>query len=57
MLFNIQKGGLFSLNTTSIYSQYYIVLATCFGFTKTSSGQYSLYIQCVHTLWNPIVFT
>jgi len=50
VLFNIQSSGLFSLNTTSTYSQYYIVLSTCFAFTKTFSGQYSVYGGTVHSV-------
>ena len=48
------------LYSISTQLQYVSFLATCFGFYKTifrpmlATGRYS---QCVHTLWDPIVFT
>ena len=56
---------LYLIFNTMVYSvlthlQYISFLATCFGFYKTiframlTIGKYS---QCVHTLWDPIVFT
>jgi len=55
---------MFYIFDTMVYSiltqhQYISFLATCFGFFRTIFRQMlttGRYIQCVHTLWEPIVF-
>ena len=50
-------SSIFIHNITSIYSQQYTVLATCFGCTKPSSGQYLSYYESVTCSQNYVLLT
>jgi len=56
VLSDIRYNGSFRLNPNTNA----LILATCYGFYKTifrTVVTAERYIQCVHTLWDPIVFT